>query len=181
MTSSSSAPQTQPGVAVAAPAPLIARAADLPREGWDDPARGAATWFTFFSAGRTPTSHMTAGLMEIACGQSLRPHRHQPPEIYFIAAGAGVVRVDGVARRVEAGDAVFIPGDAEHGLTNDGIDVLRVFYVFRSTVSSKSPTASTTRPRRPHRAFSDPSGSENRPLHLFQRIIFVRQVCNLAG
>jgi len=32
MTSSSSAPQTQPGVAVAAPAPLIARAADLPRE-----------------------------------------------------------------------------------------------------------------------------------------------------
>lgn len=68
--------------------------------------------------------------MEIGAGDALRPHRHAPPEIYFIVAGAGVLRVDGVARRVGPGDAVFIPGDAEHGLTNDGDGVLQVFYVF---------------------------------------------------
>ena len=33
----------------------------------------------------------------------------------------------------------------------------------------------------PDKAFFDPIGSENRPIDLFQRIIFVRQVCNLAG
>lgn len=38
--------------------------------------------------------------------------------------------VDGVAHDVEKGSAVFIPGDAEHGVRNEGAEELKWFYVF---------------------------------------------------
>jgi quercetin dioxygenase-like cupin family protein len=38
--------------------------------------------------------------------------------------------VDGVAHEVEKGSAVFIPGDAEHGVRNEGAEELKWLYVF---------------------------------------------------
>jgi mannose-6-phosphate isomerase-like protein (cupin superfamily) len=111
--------------------PLIARADQRPREGWDDPTRGDASWFTLFSGDRTPTTRMCAGVMELPPGGvGLRPHRHAAPEIYYITEGNGVVFVDGEESAVTAGSAVFIPGDAEHGVRNTGDVALRIFYVF---------------------------------------------------
>ena len=60
----------------------------------------------------------------------LQPHRHDQAELYFVAEGAGVITIDGVESAVAAGNAVFIPGDALHGLRNEGAAVLKVFYVF---------------------------------------------------
>jgi hypothetical protein len=37
--------------------------------------------------------------------------------------------VDGVAHDVEKGSAVFIPGDAEHGVRNEGAEELKWLYV----------------------------------------------------
>lgn len=86
---------------------------------------------TFFGADRAPTEAMSAGLAELAPrGGRLAPHRHAQPEIYYIVEGAGIVTVAGVETPVAAGAAVFIPGDAEHGIRNDGDSALRFFYVF---------------------------------------------------
>ena len=44
--------------------------------------------------------------------------------------GSGLVRVGGEETTVEAGTAVFIPGDAPHSCENTGASDLRVAYVF---------------------------------------------------
>ena len=110
---------------------LIAGAGDRSREGWSTPDRGDATWFTLFSSDITPTRSLSAGIMELLPkGEGLKLHRHAQPEIYYVAEGAGAVTIDGIETVVSAGCAVFIPGDAEHGIRNMADTVLRIFYVF---------------------------------------------------
>jgi mannose-6-phosphate isomerase-like protein (cupin superfamily) len=110
---------------------VVTSAEERPREGWDDPVRGKASWFTFFSSDITPTNGMSAGIAEIPPGGgSLNPHRHEPPEIYFIVEGTGILTIDGVEQVVTAGSAVFIPGNAEHGLRNESGLGLKLLYVF---------------------------------------------------
>ena len=109
----------------------IVRPSDRPVERFDDPARGDASWVTFFSGEITPTEAMSAGLAELApLGGRLAPHRHAQAEIYYVVEGSGIVTVAGVETPVSAGAAVFIPGGAEHGIRNEGEAVLRFFYVF---------------------------------------------------
>jgi mannose-6-phosphate isomerase-like protein (cupin superfamily) len=110
---------------------VIAAASGRQREGWDDPGRGNATWFTLFSSDRTPTTAMSAGLMDIPPnGGGLEPHRHQQAEIYFVHEGTGLLTVDGVETQLTTGMSAFIPGDAEHSLRNHAPSVLKIFYVF---------------------------------------------------
>ncbi len=110
---------------------VITRAEDCPREAWDDPVRGSVSWVTLFSSDRTPTDSMTAGIAQIVPGGgSLQLHRHAQAEIYFVIEGTGILTVDGRETTVTGGTAVFIPGDAEHGLRNESGMDLRLFYVF---------------------------------------------------
>ena len=110
---------------------VVARAEDRPRERWDDQARGNVTWFTLFSRDLTPTAGMSAGIAEIVPGNgSLQLHRHAQPELYFVFEGNGILTIDGVETAVSAGSAVFIPGDAEHGIRNESAADLKLFYVF---------------------------------------------------
>lgn len=112
-------------------AAVIVTAGDRPRERFDVAARGDASWFTLISGDLTATDRMSAGVMELAPGGvGLAPHRHREPEIYFVVSGSGIVTIDGVDAPVAADATVFIPGDAEHGIRNAGVAVLRVFYVF---------------------------------------------------
>ncbi|KAL6243827.1 hypothetical protein RBB50_009261 [Rhinocladiella similis] len=101
--------------------------------------RGNCTWHTFFSASRTPTDSLTAGIATCPPGTGhLCPHRHEQAEIYYITQGRGVVEIDGVEREVQSGDAIYIPGNAEHGIRNSCTDTgsgtdgeeLKWFYVF---------------------------------------------------
>lgn len=109
---------------------VFATAGDRPRETWDDPSRGDISWFTLISADRTPTEALSAGVAELRPGGSLALHRHAQPEIYCILAGTGIVTIDGIEKAVTAGTVVFIPGDAEHGIRNEGTELVRLFYVF---------------------------------------------------
>ena len=110
---------------------VVVRKEDRTRETFEDPSRGDVSWFTFFSSDRTATDAMSAGLAQLEPnGGRLNPHRHEQPELYFIAEGSGVLTIEGIERDVAAGSAVFIPGNAEHGIRNDGDSVLRIFYVF---------------------------------------------------
>jgi mannose-6-phosphate isomerase-like protein (cupin superfamily) len=99
-------------------------------EGWDDDLHGRVQWRTLFSAERTPTETLTAGVAEIKPGNELKVHRHTLPELYYLLAGEGIVTIDGVEYPVSANTAVFIPGNAAHGLRNTSQTTLRFFYAF---------------------------------------------------
>ena len=98
-------------------------------EGWDDEQHGRVQWRTLFSAERTPTEALTAGVAEIGPGDQLKVHRHAPAELYYLLAGEGVVTIEGMEYPVRTNTAVFIPGNAPHGLRNTGQTTLRFFYV----------------------------------------------------
>jgi len=110
--------------------PIVLDQADAPLDGWDDPVRGRIRWRTLFSRGGTPTDGITCGVAELSPGDWLGLHRHAPPEVYYVLAGTGVVTLNGVETPVKAGSAVFIPGMAEHGIRQTGVELLRFFYGF---------------------------------------------------
>ena len=56
--------------------------------------------------------------------------RHEQPEVYLVLEGSGVVTIDGSTRRVDAGAAVFIPGNAAHSIECTSDTDLRVAYAF---------------------------------------------------
>ncbi len=112
-------------------AATIVSAAERQRESWSNAKRGNASWFTLFSSDVTPTTAMSAGVMEIPPnGGVLKSHRHGQAEIYFVHEGTGSLTVSGVATTITAGTAAFIPGDAEHSVRNDSTATLKIFYVF---------------------------------------------------
>jgi quercetin dioxygenase-like cupin family protein len=110
--------------------PLAIRDQDLPIAGWDDPIKGRVAWRTLFSGDVTPTNGLTAGVADLAPGGWLGLHRHRPAEIYYVLEGHGIVTLEGCEHGVSAGSAVFIPGDAEHGIRNTGDGSLRFLYAF---------------------------------------------------
>jgi quercetin dioxygenase-like cupin family protein len=92
--------------------------------------RGQAEWKTLISAGLTPTQALTMGVARLPPGGVLPTHRHEQHEAYLVLDGTGVVTVDGRARTVGPGFAVFIPGNALHSVEATGRSDLRVAYVF---------------------------------------------------
>ncbi len=110
--------------------PLVVRAEDLALDGWDDPVKGRVGWRTVFSGDVTPTEALTAGIAELQAGGWLGLHRHDPAEIYYVLEGQGLVTLEGTEHRVGPGSAVFIPGNAEHGIRNAGSAALRFLYAF---------------------------------------------------
>jgi mannose-6-phosphate isomerase-like protein (cupin superfamily) len=59
-------------------------------------------------------------LARIGPGLSSSPHALRTTEVYYLLQGAGVMSIDDEERRVEAGDAVYIPPNAVQFLRNDG-------------------------------------------------------------
>ena len=72
----------------------------------------------------------TLGIATLRCGETLEPHRHSEPETYYTLSGRGIVTIDGVPHPVTPGTAIYIPGDAEHGIRNDYDEDLQILYVF---------------------------------------------------
>ena len=110
--------------------PQVRDSSPVESEVWDDPVRENVSFRVLFSADRTPTSSLYTGLSELAPGGWLGLHRHTQAEVYHLVEGSGVVVLDGGARPVAAGSAVFIPGNAEHGIRNTGDGPLRFVYAF---------------------------------------------------
>ena len=69
--------------------------------------------------------HLAVTLVELQPGGAQAPHAHEPEQAYFILDGTGLMEVGGERTRVQAGDCVFIPSGAIHGLVNDGGRLLR--------------------------------------------------------
>ena len=116
------------------PRPVVVDVEDPPVEGWSAEGQGASsvTWRTLLSADRTASEALTVGVADVEpCGAS-EPvvHRHAQPEVYYVLAGEGVVRVGGEDHPLRPGRTVFIPGDVPHGAIATGNETLRILYVF---------------------------------------------------
>ena len=64
-------------------------------------------------------------IVEMEPGGFQHLHSHEPEQMYYILEGRGLMSVDGEERPVRAGDCVFFPSFAEHGLKNTGEGTLR--------------------------------------------------------
>jgi mannose-6-phosphate isomerase-like protein (cupin superfamily) len=93
-------------------------------------AEGLVYWRTLISGDVTRSEALTMGIGRMPPGEALRRHRHRQAEVYLVLEGTGSVEIGAEARPVEAGSAVFIPGDVFHSLANTGTSDLRFAYVF---------------------------------------------------
>jgi quercetin dioxygenase-like cupin family protein len=111
--------------------PVVVSEEELAWETWDGAAvPGELAWKTLIGAPGTPSDTLTLGIARVPPGDPLREHRHKQAEVYLVLAGTGIVTIEGEARPVAAGTAVFIPGDARHSLTCTGERELRFAYAF---------------------------------------------------
>ncbi len=103
--------------------------ADRPCETWDTPARGSIAWKTLISGELTATDTLVCGIAIMGAGDTFALHSHPQPEVYFGLEGVVAVQVDGVAHLLKPGTALFIPGNAVHGVLAADQPV-RWFYSF---------------------------------------------------
>ena len=90
----------------------------------------ALSWRTLLDKALTPSSGLTAGVIEMARGAVGKLHWHAQAEIYFVLSGEGTVEIEGQVHALKPETCVFIPGNACHSLVNTGENDLRIFYVF---------------------------------------------------
>jgi quercetin dioxygenase-like cupin family protein len=90
--------------------------AELPHEGGVDPAFGTITWRTLISGENGRSDGVVLGVATCGPNGCLHLHRHDPAEFYLGLSGSGTVTIDGVAHEIRQGIAVYIPGNAEHGV-----------------------------------------------------------------
>ena len=114
--------------------PIVSREVDQEWETWSEeeiPQKGLVYWKTLISKGITRSENLTLGVASLPPGGgALCEHRHTQEEVYLVLEGNGLVRVGDEQVAVEAGSAVFIPGNALHSCENTGASDLRVAYVF---------------------------------------------------
>jgi mannose-6-phosphate isomerase-like protein (cupin superfamily) len=74
--------------------------------------------------GDLPEASLTATWVEVTPGSRQRPHDHASEQVYVITAGRGRMLVGEEEREVSAGDLVYIPSGAVHGIENASEKVL---------------------------------------------------------
>ncbi|HEU5097707.1 MAG TPA: cupin domain-containing protein [Roseiflexaceae bacterium] len=112
---------------------LVIHEGDLAWETWSN-ARLAlespVVWKDLIGRDRHASDSLSLGIGEIPPGAHLSLHRHAAPEVYYVLAGEGIVRIDERDHPVAAGTAVYIPGNARHAFFNHGTHSIRFAYVF---------------------------------------------------
>ena len=76
------------------------------------------------------SSSLSLGFVEIAPGGDLTLHYHSPAEIYVVTNGTGILNKSGELETIKKGDVVYIAGNAEHSLKNDGKEMLEFYWIF---------------------------------------------------
>jgi mannose-6-phosphate isomerase-like protein (cupin superfamily) len=112
--------------------PLVRRIEDIEEENWSTDDGLIVRWWTLLSKDRTPSAGLTAGIAEIPIDAVVpeRGHSHDQNELYFILDGEGTLHTQTGKKQVVKGDTIFLPGGAEHHITNSGMEILRLLYVF---------------------------------------------------
>ncbi len=78
-------------------------------EALDERERAGRLYFEFL---RVPA--LSAGVYVLPAGGTDPQRPHSEDELYYIAAGAGSIEVDGESRPVRAGSLIYVPAHAPH-------------------------------------------------------------------
>jgi len=63
-------------------------------------------------------------------GCAVTPHHHREiEEIYYVVSGRGLMTVGDETREVIAGDAIYVPRNHRHSLSNTGSEPIRLILV----------------------------------------------------
>jgi len=76
------------------------------------------------------SSGLSLGFAEVAPGGYLTLHYHSPAEIYVVTNGTGILNKSGEHEIVKKGDVVYIAGNVELALKNNGKEILEFYWIF---------------------------------------------------
>lgn len=104
--------------------------------------RSGLVSYILLQRGDLPEVGLMATWVEVAPGARQRPHDHASEQVYAITAGRGRMLVGEEEREVGAGDLVYIPSGAVHGIENASDEVL--IYVSAATPALNAEAAYDT-------------------------------------
>ena len=87
-------------------------------------------WKFLIDADFDGSSSLSLGFVEIAPGGYLTLHYHSPAEIYVVTNGTGILNKSGKLETIKKGDVVYIAGNTEHALKNNGKETLEFYWIF---------------------------------------------------
>lgn len=73
---------------------------------------------------------LSAHYLNIMPGGEIVPHTHEVLEVFYIMSGSGSALVNGERILAEAGSVIVAPPGSEHGLKNDGSEIIELYAVF---------------------------------------------------
>jgi len=76
------------------------------------------------------SDNMTLGITEVPCKSSVPKHTHEEEEIIYILEGIGEVCFEESLVNIMAGDAVILPKNKAHSISNTGRDTLKFLFCF---------------------------------------------------
>ena len=76
------------------------------------------------------SSGLSLGFAEIEPGGNLTLHYHSPAEIYVVTNGTEILNKSGELEIIKKGDVVYIAGNIEHALKNNGKETLKFYWIF---------------------------------------------------
>lgn len=78
----------------------------------------------FIGEETTGSKEISIQLTEVLPGKMQTLHKHSQTQCYYVVEGEGRMIIDTEEEDVSKGDTVFIPGDAVHGIINNGYKTL---------------------------------------------------------
>ena len=87
-------------------------------------------WKFLIDADFDGSSGLSVGFAQIATGGNLTLHYHSPAEIYVVTNGTGILNKSGELETIKKGDVVYIAGNTEHALKNNGNETLELYWIF---------------------------------------------------
>jgi quercetin dioxygenase-like cupin family protein len=73
---------------------------------------------------------LSAHILKVMPGGEILPHTHEVLEVFYIKTGRGTALINGEHQAAEAGSIIIAPAGSEHGLKNDGTEVIELYAVF---------------------------------------------------
>ena len=86
--------------------------------------RSGLTSYFMLGRGDVEGDALAVTWVDVQPGRKQRLHNHPEVQIYVVIAGTGQMHIDESTRTIAAGDCIFIPSNAMHGIDNIGDSIL---------------------------------------------------------
>lgn len=73
---------------------------------------------------------LSAHYLRVMPGGEILPHTHDVLEVFYIMSGQGTALINGERQIATAGSIIIAPIGNEHGLKNDGHEIIELYAVF---------------------------------------------------